>query len=163
MLVTLLTKATTLKPELPVFAPDFQARAGPNVNAVPAVVPPPVATNGHAHPPTAPQRTTAAPAGTTPAPASQAVANTTAGALKPAAPNFAQVPEEEGYGPDEHPPHYPRPGQGLMSTLPPEQEDLQWLVDDSDRFGVFSHLYQVDPQAANAGMNGGMDQAYGGA
>lgn len=43
-----------------------------------------------------------------------------------------------------------------MRTLPPEQEDLQWLVEDDDRYGVFSHMYQVDPRAAavNAGMNG---------
>ena len=82
-------------------------------------------------------------------------------AMSPAAPrrmNFATQAEEQGYGPLEHPPNYPRPGQGLMRTLPPEQEDLQWLVDDDDRFGVFSHMYQVDSQAANAGMNGGMGQ-----
>jgi hypothetical protein len=42
-----------------------------------------------------------------------------------------------------------------MRTLPPEQDDLQWLVDEDDKFGVFSHVYQVDSQAANAGMNGG--------
>ena len=49
-----------------------------------------------------------------------------------------------------------------MRTLPPEQEDLQWLVDDNDQFGVFSHMYQVDPHTANAGMNGGTDHAHGG-
>ena len=45
-----------------------------------------------------------------------------------------------------------------MRTLPPEQEDLQWLVDEDDKYGVFSHVYQVDSQAANAGMNGGIGQ-----
>lgn len=57
--------------------------------------------------------------------------------------------DQEYRGPDEHPANYPRPGHGLMRALPPEQEDLQWLVDDEDRFGVFSHVYQVDAQAAN--------------
>ncbi len=42
-----------------------------------------------------------------------------------------------------------------MRTLPPEQEDLQWLVDDDDRYGVFTHMYQVDSRAANEGMGGG--------
>ena len=41
MLVTLLTKATTLKPDLPVFAPDFHARAAPSTAGAPAD------TNGH--------------------------------------------------------------------------------------------------------------------
>ena len=63
--------------------------------------------------------------------------------------------EEDGYGSDEHPSHYPRPGHGLMRTLPPEQEDLQWLVDDESSFGVFSHMYQVDPQSQQAGGGGG--------
>lgn len=49
-----------------------------------------------------------------------------------------------------------------MKTLPPEQEDLQWLVDDDERYGTFSHMYQVDPQAASAGLNGGTDHAMGG-
>ena len=71
--------------------------------------------------------------------------------------NYMSQAQNE-YIPEGHPENYPRPGHGLMRTLPTEQEDLQWLVDDDDRFGVFSHMYQVDPQAANAGMNGGMGQ-----
>lgn len=54
----------------------------------------------------------------------------------------------------DHPPTYPRPGHGLMSTLPPEQEDLQWLVEDDTRFGVFSHVYRVDANAADSGLKG---------
>lgn len=61
--------------------------------------------------------------------------------------------EDADYGPDEHPPHYPRPGQGLMRTLPPEQEDLSYLVDDDDQYGVFSHVYRADPHAADSGFN----------
>lgn len=53
-------------------------------------------------------------------------------------------------GPEEHPAHYPRPGHGLLRTLPPEQEDLQWLVDDEDQYGVFSHVYQTEAQAGRA-------------
>lgn len=54
----------------------------------------------------------------------------------------------------DHPPTYPRPGHGLMRTLPPEQEDLQWLVEDDAKFGVFTHVYQVDANAANSGLKG---------
>lgn len=61
------------------------------------------------------------------------------------------VADDANYGPDVHPANYPRPGQGLMKTLPPEQEDLQWLVEDDDKFGVFTHLYQADPMATTAG------------
>jgi hypothetical protein len=71
--------------------------------------------------------------------------------------NYMQNPTTD-FVPEGHPPNYPRPGYGLMRTLPPEQEDLQWLVEDDDRYGVFTHMYQVDPQAANAGLNGGMEQ-----
>lgn len=60
---------------------------------------------------------------------------------------------EEYYGPDVHPTKYPRPGQGLMSTLPPDKDDLQWLVED-DKFGVFTHLYQPDPTITNATATG---------
>lgn len=50
--------------------------------------------------------------------------------------------------PDEHPPTYPRPGYGLMRTLPPESEDLSYLVDDEDKCGVFSHVYQAGTSEA---------------
>jgi len=156
MLVTLLTKATTLRPDLPLFAPDFQARAAPSTNT-------PVAqeaeskpsTNGHGHPP--PMQPTASAAAnitttmlqpTSPAAAASA-RNTTSGA------SFDETMGEEADAYPDHPPTYPRPGYGLMKTLPPEQEDLQWLVEDDNRFGVFSHMYQVDQQAANGGLDDG--------
>ena len=31
-----------------------------------------------------------------------------------------------------------------MSTLPPEKEDLHYLVDEKNSRGVFTHVYQVD-------------------
>jgi len=136
----MLTKATTLHPDLPIFAPDFNARVKTDTTGTSTGR---SEINGHADLPVAQ-------AGSIPR-----SAPTTAGA------NFVNEDEEddeddedEGYGPDEHPPNYPRPGQGLMKTLQPEQEDLQWLVDDDDRFGVFSHLYQVDSSAANRGISG---------
>jgi len=69
--------------------------------------------------------------------------------------NADDVEEFDEYGPDEHPAHYPRPGQGLMKTLPPEQDDSHYLVDDDNRYGDFSHIYQADPHAANAGLSVG--------
>ena len=129
MLVTLLTKASSLNPDLPLFAPGFQS----TLTSLPTHT-----SNALDHPPVASSKLDSSIA-------------TTAGARV----TFMSPHDDEdgGYGPDEHPAHYPRPGQGLMSTLPPEQDDLQWLVDDSDRFGVFNHLYQVGPAAPN-GPNG---------
>ncbi|KAK3696165.1 hypothetical protein LTR37_018067 [Vermiconidia calcicola] len=144
MLVTLLTRATTLKPDLPVFAPDFQARTASTTNVAPGMS---TAANGHAHPQTTTPTAIAATATARSAP--QATGGATNNGLRYADQSEEPVPEG-------HPPNYPRPGYGLMSTLPPEQEDLQWLVDDGDRFGVFSHMYQVDPQAAHSGLGGGM-------
>lgn len=158
MLVTLLTKATTLKPDLPVFAPDFQARSASNAAAPAAPSSSAAPTNGHAHPSAASQisyNTAPNPQATIQRPPQHSQAST-------GAPHYGSYyvnhPQQE-YVPEGHPVNYPRPGHGLMRTLPPEQEDLQWLVDDDDRYGVFSHMYQVDPQAANAGMNGGMGPA----
>lgn len=44
---------------------------------------------------------------------------------------------------DDPPAHYPKPGHGLARTLPPESEDLPWLVDDN--FEVFSHSWKGGP------------------
>ncbi|KAF2165805.1 hypothetical protein M409DRAFT_24092 [Zasmidium cellare ATCC 36951] len=129
MLVTLMTKATTLQPDLPVFEPAFKNKIANSM------------TNGHSH--TAPTSDAAAP--------QQPVIS----APPPLQPQHAHPPvaDDANYGPEVHPPNYPRPGQGLMKSLPPEQEDLQWLVEDDDRFGVFTHLYQADATAGAA--NGG--------
>ncbi|EMC92592.1 hypothetical protein BAUCODRAFT_125577 [Baudoinia panamericana UAMH 10762] len=141
MLVTLLTKATTLHPDLPLFAPNFHVRSTSSVQP---------GANGHAHP---------APAQAHPTTSSYTQSNmpraasqqASAGAQYAAPP----APRVEFPVPDGHPPNYPRPGYGLMSTLPRASEDLHWLVDEEDRYGVFSHFHQVDPRAATAGLNGG--------
>ncbi|KAK5118125.1 hypothetical protein LTR62_004172 [Meristemomyces frigidus] len=136
MLVTLLTRATSLYPSLPVFAPEFQARVSVPTAAKRLEV------NGNSTPS----------AGTVPAPASSAP-RATADELKTTSGtatnrlggnnsiNSNTVTGDEPV-PIEHPSNYPRPGFGLMQTLPPEQEDLQWLVDDDDRSGAFTHLYR---------------------
>jgi hypothetical protein len=36
-------------------------------------------------------------------------------------------------------PPYPKPGSGLMAKLGPDDEDMEWLVDDGD-FEAFSHV-----------------------
>ena len=114
----------------------------------------PPSANGHAHPvPQQPPETTsgaAIPRISKPQHATNStdLPSVTAGASHP-----DTTEDEAGSYPD-HPPTYPRPGHGLMSTLPPEQEDLQWLVEDHDKYGVFTHMYQVDSQAANGGMSG---------
>lgn len=117
LLVTLLTKATTLHPDLPVFDPSFQP-TGTAGGATQQPLP-----DGQAHPPVQP------------------LPKVTAPILR-----NAEDSDDDRYGSDEHPSHYPRPGQGLMSTLPPEKEDLHYLVDDENSRGVFTHIYQPDPK-----------------
>ena len=67
--------------------------------------------------------------------------------LPPVSSEDVHPPAEEQYdGYDTDPPaHYPKPGNGLARTLPPEFEDLEHLVDDN--FEVFSHRvnYVSDP------------------
>jgi hypothetical protein len=125
LLVTLLTKATNLHPDLPLFDPSFQP-----TGATSAVSQTP--TNGHAHP-------SAQPVYTAPATVFR----------------NAEDSDDDRYGSDEHPSHYPRPGQGLMSSLPPEKEDLHYLVDEENSRGVFTHVYQVDAKTEGAGGGGG--------
>jgi hypothetical protein len=141
--VTLLTKATTLHPELPVFAPDFEARGG--AESKPAI-------NGHAHPPSSASdmSTTIAPSATevVPSLANRAVSKSFTGTSFVGSASAGM----EHPMPAEHPRTYPRPGHGLMKNLPPEQEDAQYL-DEEDRYGVFTHMYQADPLAASAGLN----------
>ena len=55
----------------------------------------------------------------------------------------------DGYETDP-PQHYPKAGNGLARTLPPESEDLPWLIDDN--FEVFAH--QVNYQTPAPGTNG---------
>ena len=128
LLVTLLTKATTIHPDLPLFDPSFQPTGATTAASNPAM-------NGHAHPPAPPV---------------------------PSAPatifrNAEDDDDDDQYGSDEHPSHYPRPGQGLMSTLPPEKNDLHYLVDEENSRGVFTHVYQVDEKTKGAGVSGGAE------
>jgi len=62
-------------------------------------------------------------------------------------------PDDPPFDIDDPAAHYPRPGYGLGRTLPPEQDDLSWLVDND--YNVYSHLYQTDPQAASQILLGG--------
>lgn len=125
LLVTLLTKATNLHPDLPLFDPSFQA-----TGVTSTVQQPP--TNGNADLPA--QRVYTAPATIF---------------------RNSEDSDDDRYGSDEHPSHYPRPGQGLMSSLPPEKEDLHYLVDEENSKGVFTHVYQVDATTGGASGGGG--------
>lgn len=152
VLITLLTKITTLHPELPVFAPSFKASIDSSaIGAVstdtgpaqtPAPIPPPPV--NHA------QRGQYASLMPPPPPQPSFGQGSSPKAVAPKVPAEAR---EEYYGPDVHPTKYPRPGQGLMSTLPPDKDDLQWLVED-DRFGVFTHLYQPNQTITDATATG---------
>lgn len=155
MLITLLTRITTLHPELPVFAPSFKASINSSasgeasINAGPGQAPAPILSapiNGSPRDPYA--------SSMPPPPLQSSLGQPQAYPSKAGAPTKvpAEAPEEY-YGPDVHPTKYPRPGQGLMSTLPPDKDDLQWLVED-DKFGVFTHLYQPDATITDATATG---------
>lgn len=154
MLVTLLTRATTLKPDLPVFAPDFQARTGSNVGQMPVtniVAAPP---NDRTHPPPAGQSSNMYQVQQAPQQTPQMNYQAMGGAQSYQPQHHFMNAQVNEFVPEGHPPNYPRPGHGLMRTLPPEQEDLEWLVED-DRYGVFNHYYQPDQHTINAGVGGG--------
>jgi hypothetical protein len=160
MLVTLLTKATTLKPDLPVFAPDFQARAHSTASTT---TNPQHPLNGKVqmHQTQQTENTTAPTAIGPPSRPAEPTYQASGGASSyPAGsqPNYPAQAAPSEVVPEGHPERYPLPGQGLMKNLPSEQEDLQWLVEDDDRYGVFTHMHLVDPQAANTGLNGGQMQ-----
>lgn len=59
-------------------------------------------------------------------------------------------PDEPPFDVDDPAVNYPKQGYGLGRTLPPERDDLSWLVDDN--YEVYSHVYQTDPQAANESL-----------
>lgn len=54
-------------------------------------------------------------------------------------------------------PPYPKPGNGLMAKLGPDDEDTEWLVDDFDS-DAFSHTFYAQNEAAqvegNVDVNG---------
>jgi hypothetical protein len=59
---------------------------------------------------------------------------------------------DEGYNELDNPTvNYPKPGQGLAALLPPEENDLNWLVDDNEE--VYSHFIP------SADRSGSMDDA----
>jgi len=45
-----------------------------------------------------------------------------------------------------------------MSTLPPEKNDLRYLVDEENSRGVFTHVYQVDEKTEGAAVSGGAEE-----
>lgn len=158
-MITLLTKITTMHPDLPVFAPSFRAShegaaaAGASNNAASI---PSTSANGAVRDPYA---------SAMPPPPPQPSFGQAHASSSNAGPSKAPTEATESYyGPDVHPTKYPRPGQGLMSTLPPDKDDLQWLVED-DKFGVFTHLYQPDPniEAATAAGHARADASGAGA
>lgn len=127
LLVTLLTKATTIHPDLPLFDPSFQPTGATSAISKPV-------TNGN------------------PQASAQAVLTAPATIFR-----NAEDSDDDRYGSDEHPPHYPRPGQGLMSTLPPEKEDLHYLVDEENSRGVYTHVYKEDAKTEAAAATGGAE------
>lgn len=44
-----------------------------------------------------------------------------------------------------------------MSTLPPEKEDLHYLVDEENSRGVYMHVYKEDAKTESAAAIGGAE------
>lgn len=65
--------------------------------------------------------------------------------------------EEEDDSPPPSPP-YPKPGNGLMSRLKSDEEDLEWLVGNEREGETFSHLV-FEQNQEQGGMQGGMGGA----
>ncbi|GAB7366420.1 hypothetical protein MBLNU230_g8217t1 [Neophaeotheca triangularis] len=124
-LVTLLVKATTMHPSLPLFNPTQLTKLKQQ------------------------QRSSAFPPNSQPIPTNSAN-NSLAARKQQTADDFDRI-----YTPDVHPPHYPRPGYGLMATLPPDDED-ETLVDDQNSLGVFSHVYLVDGEGVKQAVGDGV-------
>ena len=73
-----------------------------------------------------------------------------AGSVENAPEEPEHIPENHYDGYETDPPaHYPKPGNGLARTLPPETEDMPWLLDDN--FDVFQ---QINYQGHSTETNG---------
>lgn len=86
--------------------------------------------------------------------------------LKPEPPLHAQRPPDDPVlDPDDPSINYPRQGYGLGRTLPPEGDDLRWLVDADEE--VYAHLVLRDGEGARGALGlgrvGGGDVGTGGA
>lgn len=127
-MVTLLMRATAMHTDLPIFAPEWTSRFPHRVQSVTSKMP------------TQPQHTTqiGQPETQVEQPAYQSTIYV----------QHDDEDEDEGYGAEEHPAHYVRPGKGLMSTLPPDREDEKHLVDEESSRGVFHHIYLIDGSTA---------------
>ncbi|KAH0366078.1 hypothetical protein KCU65_g5543, partial [Aureobasidium melanogenum] len=68
---------------------------------------------------------------------------------------------DEGYNELDNPTaNYPKPGQGLAALLPPEENDLNWLVDDNEE--VYSHFIPAEkPVGMDDATMAGADEIVG--
>ncbi|KAG9688163.1 hypothetical protein KCU95_g2994, partial [Aureobasidium melanogenum] len=68
---------------------------------------------------------------------------------------------DEGYNElDDPTANYPKPGQGLAALLPPEENDLKWLVDDNKE--VYSHFIPAGrPSGVDDATMAGADEIVG--
>jgi len=135
-LVSLLCYATTAYPSLPFFHQDTQARlealgidtTGRSVSTNAGK------TSGSAH---------IYRAGGASATASQFLADPD------------EETEEDKWATDPTAINFPRPGYGLLSRMPPEADDLPWLVDDN--LEVFSHIYHKGDDISENVVAGAME------
>jgi hypothetical protein len=132
MLVDLLMRAMTLRPDLPLFTPEFKAAVDSHkTSTAPGIVA--AESVPHPAPPSYPPVQSSADVAKL---SSQGAGHRTHG---------SESDEKELSDDDSptHPAHYPAPGQGLMSTLK-DRHDLQWLVDPDDaKNGVYTHVYRT--------------------
>ncbi|KAE8445877.1 hypothetical protein EG329_012801 [Mollisiaceae sp. DMI_Dod_QoI] len=166
-LVSLLLQATTLHPNLPIFpatpaAPAnapvqayFPRTTTPRTNVYPQQpFPPSASTAGlfsraEANPNAPinfirkiPPGSSQSPAPTTPASATHSQSQQMFTHASSAPPQLPAQGEDSRESTPASPP-YPKAGNGLMAKLGPDEEDLDWLVDNND-FDAFSHVVYDD-------------------
>lgn len=66
------------------------------------------------------------------------------------APHTIRPPDSPPLDPDDPAVNYPKQGHGLARNLPPEQDDLEWMVDDNCE--VYEHIHLTDQGAATKAL-----------
>ncbi|KAH8662930.1 hypothetical protein BGZ60DRAFT_432959 [Tricladium varicosporioides] len=148
-LVSLLMQATVLHPNIPIFPPissapsNSQRAQSASRNTVHAQQPfPPSATAGlfsraESNPNATINFIRKIPPGQTP-PASAFSPSQQSFTHASSAPPALNQPNDESRESTPASPPYPKPGNGLMAKLGPDEDDMEWLVDNND-FEAFSH------------------------
>ncbi|KAF4629258.1 hypothetical protein G7Y89_g8883 [Cudoniella acicularis] len=156
-LISLLMQATVLHPNIPIFPPTFNASSSQsnsqraqsasrtNANSQQPFAPPATAglfSRAEANPNATINFIRKIAPGQTP-PASTFSPSQPTFTHSSSAPPALNAQGEESRESTPASPPYPKPGNGLMAKLGPDEDDIEWLVDNND-FEAFSHVVYDD-------------------